>query len=244
MLSEDVSLPVKSRIHAFEALASKPIAVNASANKSAPSLLDAPVSPSSKSYFPINPSTPSSSTKSESRSPSPSGPRLGRKTSLIDDWVLEDGPLPYAPRQRRPTVTKPPVNGLSRHVSDTMVRQSTANSPPLSSTSRRLLLIARRLRRHYRRGKRHTALSNRFPSPIPLPHPSPAARTRLPHRFPSPLFPNAKNRTRLPLIMRILPCRNWVSTFHREGTAQDMCLRHPYHLFTLYRSLQMEERIS
>lgn len=108
---------------------SKPM--HSSASKSAPSLLDAPVSPTSKTYFPIPPTTPSMSTKSVSRSPSPIGPSLGRKTSLMDDWVLEDGPLPYAPRQKKLTGSKPPTNGTVRHVSDSMVRQSSQTTPPL-----------------------------------------------------------------------------------------------------------------
>lgn len=135
MLSEDVSAGVKSRVHAFEALASmKP--AHTSAFKSAPSLLDTPLSPTSGTYFPIAPSPPSSSNKSLSRSPSPSPPILGRKTSLIDlkDWVVEDGPRPYVPRQKKPSSPNGATNcarPLPRHVSDSVVRLPNAQAPPL-----------------------------------------------------------------------------------------------------------------
>ncbi|KAG2362511.1 hypothetical protein BDR07DRAFT_1451117 [Suillus spraguei] len=53
--------------------------------------LESPISPTSDSLQPIAPFTPP---KSLSRSPSPSPPNLGRRTSLIDlkDWIVDDGP--------------------------------------------------------------------------------------------------------------------------------------------------------
>lgn len=134
MTSPDGSVGVQSRISAFEALAaSKP---NPTAMKSAPSLLDTPVSPSSKNYFPIAPSSTAGSTKFPSRSPSASPPPLGRKTSLVDlkDWVVEDGPLPYAPRQRKVPWSKPALNGVTiihRTNSESTYRAATAQPTPL-----------------------------------------------------------------------------------------------------------------
>ena len=57
------------------------------------SLLDEPLSPTAASYSIIQPSVPYVPRKAKRKSPSPSPPNLGLKTSLIDlkDWVLEDG---------------------------------------------------------------------------------------------------------------------------------------------------------
>ncbi|KAG2146854.1 uncharacterized protein EDB93DRAFT_1085666 [Suillus bovinus] len=96
------SAALQSRIKAFEALAdqrpsqttTKPSFVVLK-TKYPPSpntnLLESPISPTSDSIQPIVPFTPP---KSLSRSPSPSPPNLGRRTSLIDlkDWVVDDGP--------------------------------------------------------------------------------------------------------------------------------------------------------
>lgn len=53
-----------------------------------------PVSPTASSYSIIAPSVPYVPRKSVKKSPSPSPPNLGLKTSLIDlrEWVVEDGP--------------------------------------------------------------------------------------------------------------------------------------------------------
>ncbi|KII89179.1 hypothetical protein PLICRDRAFT_91601 [Plicaturopsis crispa FD-325 SS-3] len=89
------STSLQSRISAFEVLGGPSTLPSASSrgNSSKPSinLLDSPISPSASSFFPIQPYTPP---KASSRSPSPSPPNLGRKTSLIDlkDWVVDDGP--------------------------------------------------------------------------------------------------------------------------------------------------------
>lgn len=58
------------------------------------SLIDEPLSPTVASYSIIQPSVPYVTRKQKRKSPSPSPPKLGLKTSLIDlkDWVLEDGP--------------------------------------------------------------------------------------------------------------------------------------------------------
>lgn len=103
------------------------------ASRSPPDLLETPISPKATSISPILPSpTPG---KSMPPSPSPSPPNLGRKTSLIDlkDWVVDDGPLPYVPRQRPPIVRKPPPlapKPTPRHVSDSFMSKP---SPPLIS---------------------------------------------------------------------------------------------------------------
>ncbi len=125
------SSAVKARINAFEAMqAGGPVM----ASRSPPDLLETPISPTATSISPILPSpTPR---KSMPPSPSPSPPNLGRKTSLIDlkDWVVDDGPLPYVPRQRPPIARKapPPLTPkpTPRHVSDSVVNK---HSPPLIS---------------------------------------------------------------------------------------------------------------
>lgn len=96
------SAALQSRIKAFESLAdqrpsqttSKPSFVVLKAKyppSSNTNLLESPISPTSDSLQPIAPFTPP---KSLSRSPSPSPPNLGRRTSLIDlkDWIVDDGP--------------------------------------------------------------------------------------------------------------------------------------------------------
>ncbi|KAG2041888.1 hypothetical protein BDR03DRAFT_683589 [Suillus americanus] len=96
------SAALQSRIKAFEALAdqrpsqttTKPSFVVLKAKyppSSNTNLLESPISPTSDSFQPIAPFTPP---KSLSRSPSPSPPNLGRRTSLIDlkDWIVDDGP--------------------------------------------------------------------------------------------------------------------------------------------------------
>ncbi|KAH9952148.1 hypothetical protein B0H21DRAFT_15981 [Amylocystis lapponica] len=131
---------LQARINAFEAL-------NAQNNvsRSPPNLLERPISPAVTSFSPIIPSNPSTPVKSpSSRSPSPSPPNLGRKTSLLDlkDWVLDDGPVLSAPR---PTLTGH-VNGTSgvamnghvpkpppRHVSDSVLPSSAMSMAPLIS---------------------------------------------------------------------------------------------------------------
>ena len=104
-------------------------------SRSPPDLLETPISPTATSISPMVPSTPSTPLKSMPPSPSPSPPNLGRKTSLIDlkDWVVDDGPLPYVPRQKPPVARKPPPLGPKpgqRHVSDSVVRKP---PPPLIS---------------------------------------------------------------------------------------------------------------
>ncbi|KAI0345217.1 hypothetical protein BDW22DRAFT_1482439 [Trametopsis cervina] len=135
MMEPDVPSGVQSRISAFEALStSKPAP---QATKSTPNLLDTP-NPLSKTYIPITPSSPSTSAANGSpRSSSTSSPdALGRETSLIDlkDWVLEDGPLPYAPRQKKvpgPNLRALGVNPLQRHVSDSVHLQGHLQPTPL-----------------------------------------------------------------------------------------------------------------
>ncbi|KIK44838.1 hypothetical protein CY34DRAFT_802300 [Suillus luteus UH-Slu-Lm8-n1] len=95
------SAALQSRIKAFESLAdqrpsqttSKPsfVVLKAKYPPSNTNLLESPISPTSDSFQPIAPFTPP---KSLSRSPSPSPPNLGRRTSLIDlkDWIVDDGP--------------------------------------------------------------------------------------------------------------------------------------------------------
>lgn len=100
------SASLQSRIKAFEALADQRppsshtvtsahvFSLKPPQVKYPPSftnLLESPISPISDSFYPIAPFT---YPKSSSRSPSPSPPNLGRKTSLIDlkDWVVDDGP--------------------------------------------------------------------------------------------------------------------------------------------------------
>ncbi|KAH7918535.1 hypothetical protein BV22DRAFT_1076149 [Leucogyrophana mollusca] len=105
------SATLQSRIKAFEALSGpqassststtaftypSPSAVAATKagkySTSSASLLETPISPTANSFRPIAPFAPP---RSSSRSPSPSPPNLGRKTSLIDlgDWVVDDGPV-------------------------------------------------------------------------------------------------------------------------------------------------------
>ncbi|KIK83214.1 hypothetical protein PAXRUDRAFT_832100 [Paxillus rubicundulus Ve08.2h10] len=94
------SASLQSRIQAFEALSTPSssssttiFTIPAKSNNGTTStnLLETPVSPTASAFHPIVPfAAPTSS-----RSPSPSPPNLGRKTSLIDlkDWILEDGPV-------------------------------------------------------------------------------------------------------------------------------------------------------
>ncbi|KAG1724955.1 uncharacterized protein EDB91DRAFT_1169747 [Suillus paluster] len=91
------SAALQSRIKAFESFADQKSTKSTSKvvlqAKYPPStnLLESPISPTSDSFYPIAPFTPQ---KSLSRSPSPSPPNLGRRTSLIDlkDWIVDDGP--------------------------------------------------------------------------------------------------------------------------------------------------------
>ncbi|KAI8989807.1 hypothetical protein BD414DRAFT_460000 [Trametes punicea] len=118
------SSAVKARINAFEAMQASN---SSAASKSPPNLLEGPISPSANSFPPIAPSPSVRPIKPTAPSPSPSPPNLGRKTSLIDlkEWVVPDGPLPYAPRQRPPVARKPPpvpaTKPTPRHVSDPVV---------------------------------------------------------------------------------------------------------------------------
>ncbi|KAI0084001.1 hypothetical protein BDY19DRAFT_910186 [Irpex rosettiformis] len=135
MMTPDSPADVQSRISVFEALATS--STNVKAMKSVPNLLDKQSSPSSKGYFSVIPSPPSTSTNFSSRSPSTSPPNaLGRKTSLIDlkDWVVEDGPLPYAPRQKKvpgPNLTGIGEGHLQRHVSDPVSVHGHLQTTPL-----------------------------------------------------------------------------------------------------------------
>ncbi|KAI0723830.1 hypothetical protein C8T65DRAFT_627554 [Cerioporus squamosus] len=128
------SSAVKARIHAFETMQASGATVVVS--RSPPDLLETPISPTATSISPMVPSTPSTPLRSMPPSPSPSPPNLGTKTSLIDlkDWVVDDGPLPYVPRQKPPLARKaPPPLGPKpgqRHVSDSVVRKP---PPPLIS---------------------------------------------------------------------------------------------------------------
>ena len=121
MASPEVApVDIHARIHAFESL-SKPTSPPKSSVKSSPNLLDTPNSPSSKSYRPIAPATNYATyKKAEKRSPSPSPPILGRKTSLIDlkDWVLDDGLSSH----------DSPSSSLSK---TSLVEEFGAPSPPL-----------------------------------------------------------------------------------------------------------------
>ncbi|KAG1877695.1 hypothetical protein DFJ58DRAFT_3515 [Suillus subalutaceus] len=136
------SAALQSRIKAFEALAdqrpcqttTKPSFVVLKA-KYPPSsnLLESPISPTSDSFQPIAPFTPP---KSLSRSPSPSPPNLGRRTSLIDlkDWIVDDGP------NRTPSGVSPHNSrhlkgfpDLSRTPPQIAHKPSAARSPPMSS---------------------------------------------------------------------------------------------------------------
>ncbi|EIW84891.1 hypothetical protein CONPUDRAFT_162213 [Coniophora puteana RWD-64-598 SS2] len=96
------SAAIQSRIKAFEALSapstsdtdgsSQPATqVTKTTVPDSSSLLETPISPTAQTYRPIAPLT---VPRSSSRSPSPSPPNLGRKSSLIDlkDWVVDDGP--------------------------------------------------------------------------------------------------------------------------------------------------------
>src|SRR5262245_38267808 len=93
---------VQARISTFESIGStstsaSPPRASQKYPPCSPDLLEAPISPTASSLSFITPFTSPSST---SRSPSPSPPNLGRKTSLIDlkDWVFDDGPS-YIVRQ-------------------------------------------------------------------------------------------------------------------------------------------------
>ncbi|OBZ65684.1 hypothetical protein A0H81_14309 [Grifola frondosa] len=131
------SSALQARINAFEALSTAsnktvPFAVS----RSPQNLLESPISPTVTSIHPIIPSTPSTPAKSLSSSPSPSPPSLGRKTSSIDlkDWVVDDGPIPYVPRQKPRVGPKPGVgpNGTTpRHVSDSVLPSSSSTITPL-----------------------------------------------------------------------------------------------------------------
>nr|VWP00212.1 G-protein comlpex beta subunit CpcB [Ganoderma boninense] len=125
------SSAIRARINAFEAMqAGGPVMVS----RSPSDLLETPISPTATSISPILPSA--TSGKSMPPSPSPSPPNLGRKTSLIDlkDWVVDDGPLPYVPRQKPSIARKPPPplapKPTPRHISDSFVNKP---SPPLIS---------------------------------------------------------------------------------------------------------------
>ncbi|KAG2349468.1 hypothetical protein BDR05DRAFT_979666 [Suillus weaverae] len=127
------SAALQSRIKAFEALAdqrpsqttTKPsfVVLKAKYPPSSTNLLESPISPTSNSFQPIAPFTPP---KSLSRSPSPSPPNLGRRTSLIDlkDWIVDDGPN-GAP------------SGVShctgRHLKGVAHKPAAARSAPISS---------------------------------------------------------------------------------------------------------------
>ncbi|KAI0807805.1 hypothetical protein C8Q74DRAFT_1229370 [Fomes fomentarius] len=131
------SSAVKARIQAFETMQLSNATV---VSRSPPDLLETPISPTATSISPILPSTPSTPLRSMSPSPSPSPPILGRKTSLIDlkDWIVDDGPLPYVPRQKPPVARRLPSVGpkpTPRHVSDSMLSKIpppliSLNSPP------------------------------------------------------------------------------------------------------------------
>ncbi|KAK7693939.1 hypothetical protein QCA50_003513 [Cerrena zonata] len=129
MASPDVApVDIHARIHAFETLA-KPTSSSKQSSKSSPNLLDTPNSPSSKAYRPIAPATTYATyKKAEKRSPSPSPPILGRKTSLIDlkDWVLDDGLSSH----------DSPSSSLSR---TSLIEEFGAPSPPLPRVSGRVV---------------------------------------------------------------------------------------------------------
>ena len=106
------STSLHSRISAFETLAGpstshssqKPIPRRLAKSPPINSLLETPLSPAAASLPAIIPFTPP---RAVSRSPSPSPPNLGRKTSLIDlkDWIVDDGPSSprsngYTPKSR------------------------------------------------------------------------------------------------------------------------------------------------
>ncbi|KAI0077120.1 hypothetical protein K474DRAFT_1121949 [Panus rudis PR-1116 ss-1] len=104
MSSPEVAVGIRSRIHAFEALSKGESSKQASV--SSPNLLDAPNSPTSSTFSPI---VPSNSQSSRKRSPSPSPPILGRKTSLIDlkEWVLDDDSVYGSPPKKSPVQIPP-----------------------------------------------------------------------------------------------------------------------------------------
>ncbi|EMD38155.1 hypothetical protein CERSUDRAFT_113306 [Gelatoporia subvermispora B] len=122
---------LQARINAFEALSTPSISAKNpqySASRSPPNILERPISPTLTSFSPITPSKPIS------RSPSSSPPNLGGKTSLIDlrDWVVDDGPLPYVPRQKNVAgIRAANAVNVSRSVSDSMLKPSTSVSTPL-----------------------------------------------------------------------------------------------------------------
>ncbi|KAG0697007.1 hypothetical protein DFH29DRAFT_1082587 [Suillus ampliporus] len=98
------SAALQSRIKAFEALVDQHPTKK---YKAAPpsNFLESPISPTTNSFHPITP------LKSLSRSPSPSPPNLGRRTSLIDlkDWIVDDGPPSNARHLKdanKPTVAR------------------------------------------------------------------------------------------------------------------------------------------
>ena len=174
------------------------------ASRSPPDLLETPISPKATSISPILPSpTPG---KSMPPSPSPSPPNLGRKTSLIDlkDWVVDDGPLPYVPRQRPPIVRKPPPlapKPTPRHVSDSFMSKP---SPPLISLDSP---PKTRAALHYRLENLRTHLlsPSRLQTP---PTQAPAVHARL-----SRHYHNHQELIPLPLIIHTHHCLNWASPY-------------------------------
>ncbi|KAI0707740.1 hypothetical protein C8Q76DRAFT_746093 [Earliella scabrosa] len=124
------SSAVKARIHAFETMQASNGTV---VPRSPPDLLETPISPTATNISPILPSSPSTPLRSMPPSPSPSPPNLGRKTSLIDlkDWVVDDGPLPYVPRQKPPVARKPPPLGHNVKPTPRHVSPKTRAAPPL-----------------------------------------------------------------------------------------------------------------
>lgn len=111
---------LQARISAFESLSGPSSSSKNTAKfipRSPPNLLESPISSAADSLPQIVPSTPP---KSVSRSPSPSPPNLGRKTSLIDlkDWIVDDGPSP--PRQ----------NGFGTRTNGSPARQRIFDNKP------------------------------------------------------------------------------------------------------------------
>ncbi|KAF8891193.1 hypothetical protein BD779DRAFT_1670842 [Infundibulicybe gibba] len=108
------STALQSRISAFESLSSSPSPATAPTriSKSPPiaaSLLETPLSPQTAASL----QAVTSFTQRPSRSPSPSPPNLGRKTSLIDlkDWIVDDGP----PSNGFPNAVTPTQNIFSNN---------------------------------------------------------------------------------------------------------------------------------
>ncbi|OCH93859.1 hypothetical protein OBBRIDRAFT_810901 [Obba rivulosa] len=115
---------LQAKINAFEALSSSSTSAKSPQPRSPPDILERPISPAVTSYSPITPSKPISSS---------SPPKLGRKPSLIDlgDWVVENGPLPYVPRQKNVPNIKAATSNAPRSVSDSLLKPSTSVSTPL-----------------------------------------------------------------------------------------------------------------